>query len=94
MTKAKQVAIISSSPASGLAKAVVESLHMKDIFFPHIDVGTNLLRSSHLKPEQIVISSDQYLDDNSAGIVIFTSGKCSLGFEYLLEIDADDSRYN
>ena len=94
MTKAKQVAIISSSPASGLARAVVESLHTEHIIVPHIDVGINLLRPSNLKPEQIVISSDQYLDDNSAGIVIFTSGKCSLGCEFLLEIDADESRYD
>ncbi|KAK2803504.1 putative NRPS-like protein biosynthetic cluster [Emmonsiellopsis sp. PD_5] len=38
-----------------------------------IEIGQHF-RSSPMSPEDIVLSSDRYLDDNSAGVVIFTSG--------------------
>lgn len=75
VTKAKQVALISSFAASALAQSVVRELQKNDFTIPHVEVRRALFSSTNiLRPQQIMISSDRYLDDNSAGIVIFTSG--------------------
>ena len=73
-TKAKQVAILVSSAAADLGRSVDELLKQKNITLPFVDISHSLTSPQTLEPEDIVISSDHHLNDNSAGIVIFTSG--------------------
>src|ERR1700761_4546074 len=76
--KAKQVAILSSSGVSKLAQSVVDRLQKQDNrnSICHLDILSTLANSrlKHFEPSEIVISSNRYLDDNAAGVVIFTSG--------------------
>lgn len=75
VTKSRQVALISSSEASDLALTVVKHVKQhENITVPHLTVLPNLPPTPIFSPEEIVISSNQYLNDNSPGIVIFTSG--------------------
>jgi malonyl-CoA/methylmalonyl-CoA synthetase len=57
-----------------LAGRVTEHLTDNSVSIPYINIARTLSRASKLRSENIVISSDRYLDDNSAGVVIFTSG--------------------
>lgn len=74
MTKARQAAILSSAAASTLASSVAALLKERGTSIPHLEVAAQLPSSLQFRPDELVISSDRYLDDNSAGVVIFTSG--------------------
>jgi malonyl-CoA/methylmalonyl-CoA synthetase len=74
VTKAQQVAILCSSPAVNLANSVTQSLKKSGISIPYIEIGATLSNVPKSLTNDVVISSDRYQDDNSAGVVIFTSG--------------------
>ncbi|KAK2782965.1 putative NRPS-like protein biosynthetic cluster [Onygenales sp. PD_12] len=72
--KAQCAAILYSSSGKKLAEPL--SAHLTRTESKNvgcIDIAQHF-RSSPMSPEDIVLSSDRYLDDNSAGVVIFTSG--------------------
>ncbi|KAF5573685.1 Malonate ligase [Fusarium pseudoanthophilum] len=68
-TKSQQVAILSSSATTQLAK---ESAQRCGIL--HLDILPNLPRTTRLKPFNISISSNSPRDPSAPGVVIFTSG--------------------
>ena len=74
VTKSRQVALISSSGAQELAFSVLQHLKKQGVHVPHITVLPHIPPSPIFTPSEIVISSNQYLNENSAGVVIFTSG--------------------
>ena len=74
VTKTRQVAILSSSASIDLASSVLDQISKQNITLPNIEIGSCLRTTAVLEPMNIVISSNRYLDDNSAGVVIFTSG--------------------
>jgi hypothetical protein len=66
--------ILVSSNAASLGTTIVEKLsHVHGNSIQSIEIAPNLAGSVGSLAE-IVISSDKYLNDNAAGIVIFTSG--------------------
>jgi len=66
--------VLVSSSAAGLGTAIVEKLsRLHSTSIQIIEIGPNLSGPLNALAD-IVISSDKYLDENSAGIVIFTSG--------------------
>lgn len=74
VTKSKQVAILTAPSSSKLGQDVssyVKSQHSQNVEI--IPILPNLPWKS-MDHDSIVISSNQYLSDNSAGIIIFTSG--------------------
>ncbi|OJD23564.1 hypothetical protein ACJ73_05082 [Blastomyces percursus] len=74
MIKSRCVAILSSSGGKGLAQqlsAHLKKTTSKEVYYLEI---AQHFRASALPPGDIVLSSDKYLDDNGAGVVIFTSG--------------------
>lgn len=76
--KSKQVAILSASASKTLGDSIAKSLNDRcagNIIC--IDVLSNL-PLTHIPYTDMRISSDTYLDDNAAGIVIFTSGTTGL----------------
>lgn len=74
VTKAQQVAILCSSATVDLATKVVSSLSNDSGTIPCLDVGAALSHCRRSPLHDLVISSDKYLNDNIAGVVIFTSG--------------------
>ncbi|PGG96964.1 hypothetical protein GX51_07569 [Blastomyces parvus] len=73
-TKSRCAAILSSSCGKCLAQQL--SAHLKKSASKevcYLDIAQHF-RVSALLPGDIVLSSDKYLDDNGAGVVIFTSG--------------------
>ncbi|KAL2067354.1 hypothetical protein VTL71DRAFT_1779 [Oculimacula yallundae] len=74
VTKSRQVAILTSGSSSELGTAISDYVkkHHSQIV-QTVSVQPNLPQSS-LSHGCMVISSNQYLSDNSAGLVIFTSG--------------------
>lgn len=74
MLKSQQVALISSTEARDLARSVVEHVATQGLKVPHVEVLPHMPSSPQFNPYEMVISSDLYLDENSAGVVIFTSG--------------------
>ncbi len=74
VNKSQQIAILSSATASSLARSVAGLCAQQGRSLPHLVASEAIGRSTYLKPFSVVISSDRYLDDNAAGVVIFTSG--------------------
>ncbi|PVH87406.1 acetyl-CoA synthetase-like protein [Cadophora sp. DSE1049] len=74
VTRSQQVAILTSESASNLAEDI--SRYVKSRHSQTVQIVPILPNLPHrwLAHSSMVISSDQYLSDNSAGIVIFTSG--------------------
>jgi malonyl-CoA/methylmalonyl-CoA synthetase len=74
VSKSYQVAILSASTAAELGATVAEYVGSKQRRKLYsIDI-LGSLGSQKLSPIDMRISADQYLDDNTAGVVIFTSG--------------------
>jgi malonyl-CoA/methylmalonyl-CoA synthetase len=70
----RQVLMLHSSATKKLA-ASLEKL-MQERFetpFSVMEIGPHLSKLS-LEAKDIIISSDRFLDDNAAGLIIFTSG--------------------
>ncbi|KAK5171985.1 uncharacterized protein LTR77_003622 [Saxophila tyrrhenica] len=74
VNKSRQIAILSSSSTTGLAQSVLSLRREQGQPLAHLTVSDAMTSSSRLQPRDIVISCDRYLDDNTAGVVIFTSG--------------------
>ena len=74
VTKARQVAILCSSAAVDLVSTTTQELSKSGISVPYVNIGAALANAPKLSLNQIVVASDRYLDDNAAGVVIFTSG--------------------
>jgi malonyl-CoA/methylmalonyl-CoA synthetase len=75
--KSQQIALLSSSSAADLARSVISLAKEKrsGLTPVRIDVSRVIFSSASKRSlSEIVISSDRYLDDNAAGVVIFTSG--------------------
>ena len=68
------MALISSTAAHDLAEAVVKRVGATGLDVAHVDVLPHMSRTPQFNPYEMVVSSDMYLDENSAGVVIFTSG--------------------
>ena len=65
---------MTSSAATELGRAVASHLKdSRDVDITSIEILTNL-RAATIPLSKMLISSDQYLDENAAGLVIFTSG--------------------
>lgn len=74
VSKSRQVAIVTASTSSRLGEAIVTNVNnAQNSNIESIGILSNLPDSS-LRPSQILISTDHYMDDNAAGVVIFTSG--------------------
>lgn len=74
MTKSRQVAILSSTASATLGASIAEYINSRrGTQIPSIEILRSLPEAL-LAPEDILISADCYLDDNAAGVVIFTSG--------------------
>ncbi|KAK5313091.1 hypothetical protein LTR70_007783 [Exophiala xenobiotica] len=72
--KSRQVAILCATSSEPAACSVASRISAnRNAELPCITIGS-LFQSAPLLPHEITISSDRYLDDNSAGLVIFTSG--------------------
>ena len=73
--KSRQVAILTSSDAMQLAKSTANVLNSRRTGSEIIimEIAPNFART-HPDPANILISSDKCLDENAAGLVIFTSG--------------------
>ncbi|KAK5118474.1 hypothetical protein LTR62_002989 [Meristemomyces frigidus] len=77
VTASQQVLLLTSSTAAPLAHnvaAFIAKQQQDHSNLPVIEVLPNLPRTPTLIASQILISSDRHLNDNAAGIVIFTSG--------------------
>ena len=72
INKSQQIAIFSSTSASDLASRVVILCGEQGRTVPHLSVIDDIALCPQLAPSDMVISSDRYLDDNKAGVVIFT----------------------
>ena len=68
------MAIFASSGATGLCESLVQFVNQTAAADVRCISIAPHLTASPLSPDEILISSDQYLDDNAAGVVIFTSG--------------------
>ena len=68
------MAILASSGATGLCESLVQFVNQTAAADVRCISIAPHLTASPLPPDEIFISSDQYLDDNAAGVVIFTSG--------------------
>ncbi|KAK4552276.1 hypothetical protein LTR86_010446 [Recurvomyces mirabilis] len=75
-TASQQVLLIASSGAAKLAHGVSKYVRQQQSHadLPVVEVLPNLPPTPTFKASEISVSSDRYLDDNAAGIVIFTSG--------------------
>ncbi|PGG97361.1 hypothetical protein AJ79_09234 [Helicocarpus griseus UAMH5409] len=72
--KARCVAILASSSGRKLAEPLSTHLEKNTSNkLTGLNIGTHF-RATPLKPTDIALSSDKYLDDNAPGVVIFTSG--------------------
>lgn len=66
--------ILHSSDARTLGNSLVELNNQRtSSTISAIEIGQHLSKTN-LRPQDIILSSDGYLDDNAAGLVIFTSG--------------------
>ncbi|GAB7341285.1 hypothetical protein MBLNU457_7557t1 [Dothideomycetes sp. NU457] len=74
VSKSQQVALISSTAAYDLAQATVKRVAADGLDVVHVDVLPHMPRKPQFSPYDMVVSSDLYLNENSAGVVIFTSG--------------------
>lgn len=74
VTKAGQDAIIASADASELARLVTAFVNKRGGSVQCFEVLPHLPATPLYTPEEMVVSSDRYLDENAPGIVIFTSG--------------------
>ena len=72
--KSKAVAVLTSTPATKLGSDLERVIRESDNpDFVSIPIAPSLFKKS-LKASDILVSSDRYLDPNSAGLLIFTSG--------------------
>ena len=72
--KSRQVAIVSASSALSLAKSTSDLVYRNQLRnVPIIEIAPALARS-YPEPNNFIISSERRLDENAAGLVIFTSG--------------------
>lgn len=72
--KSRQVAILNATESSKLSKSIASQIGEKTgRIIPTIDISPNLGKRP-CEITDVVISSDLHLDDNAAGIIIFTSG--------------------
>lgn len=75
VTKSRAVAILCSDAAMDLGTAVQDLVRKQDPQSTFKAILTSpSLHNTPLPTAQIKVSSDQYLSDNAAGVVIFTSG--------------------
>ena len=92
VTKSRAAAILVSSAVTRLAVALEKLVKENDVrsTFICIPIAPALFTSPVLRPNQIFVSSDRYIDPNAPGVVIFTSGTTGppkgavmrLGFTY------------
>lgn len=75
VTKSQAVAMLCSDPAMDLGTAVQSLVRKQNpqSGFASISISPSI-NNPPLQPTQIKVSSDKYLSDNAAGVVIFTSG--------------------
>jgi malonyl-CoA/methylmalonyl-CoA synthetase len=78
--KSKQVAILSASAHAKLGADIQKSVVAgSGGEVKHLDIGGILRAGVRSTPvERMLVSSNNYLDDNAAGVVIFTSGTTGL----------------
>jgi malonyl-CoA/methylmalonyl-CoA synthetase len=70
----RQVMILHSTAAKSLGTALAQLINQRtETPISAIEIGRHL-RQTYLRPQNVILSSDGYLDDNAAGLVIFTSG--------------------
>jgi len=70
----QQVVLLHSSATTKLAQSLEAIMHERfNNSFSVVEIGSNL-SSTAIQAEDIIISSDRFLDDNAAGLIIFTSG--------------------
>lgn len=69
----KQVMILHSTASRSLGTALVQLMNRGKSPIRAVEIGQHLSQSS-LRPEDFVLSSNGFLDENSAGLIIFTSG--------------------
>lgn len=70
----KQVMLLYSSAAKSLGTSLEHFINQRgDTPIHAVEIGPHLSQNS-FTPEDIIISSDRFLNDNSAGLIIFTSG--------------------
>lgn len=74
-TKSRSAAVVCASGALRLGLALEKLMKDRDSSstFSCVPVAPSTF-TPLLRPEQLVVSSDRYLDDNAPGVVIFTSG--------------------
>ena len=73
-TKCKSVGVIVAAKCVELGNELQQAITAPSgIAFPCIQVTEHLMRPP-LRPEQLIISSDAYLDINKSGLIVFTSG--------------------
>lgn len=73
-SKAQAVAVLSAEKCLDLGKGLEESIRSSENrIFQSIRIRPHVMQQC-LKPEEIQVSSDRYMDPNKAGYVIFTSG--------------------
>ena len=76
--KSRQVAIVTSASARQLANDTTRLLNERNgTHVSVVGVDEHLVKSSP-EPKRFLISSDRHLDENNAGLVIFTSGTTGL----------------
>ncbi|KAL9088344.1 MAG: hypothetical protein Q9165_006269 [Trypethelium subeluteriae] len=74
INKSHAAAVLVSSSASSLGRSLQHSISSStNPHFQHIAILPSLFAPT-LQPLDITLSSNQYLDDNQPGVVIFTSG--------------------
>lgn len=75
VTKSRAAVLLVSDGALRLGLSVEKLVKNRDPHSPFVCIPVApSLRNMPLKPAEIIVSSDAYLDDNAAGVVIFTSG--------------------
>lgn len=72
--KSRQVAIVASSSAMPLAESTVDFVNRKKSSNVQVVEITPNLSSTYPEPGHFLISCERRLDENAAGLVIFTSG--------------------
>ncbi|KFZ10996.1 hypothetical protein V502_07820 [Pseudogymnoascus sp. VKM F-4520 (FW-2644)] len=74
VSKSKQVAILTASTATNLGQSIAQYVNKEhNMSVQSIEIMRNLPRDT-ISAAEMVISANLYLDDNAAGVVIFTSG--------------------
>lgn len=72
--KSKAVAVLTSTPATKLGSDLESVIRKSDNpDFVSIPIAPSLFKQS-IPASEVIVSSDRYLDPNSAGLLIFTSG--------------------